>query len=95
MYVNDCKMLGYNHPSWITKITQTDSPCSHGDQGSSQFRTLTMYINGTAEAHGSRVYCCARFGSRVCSINSTIIVVEAPLSTPTHITGKPSSILTV
>lgn len=86
MYVNDCKMMGFDHPTWITRIMQTDGPCSHTDS-SRLCRTLTMYINGTAEAHSSRVYCCARLGGRVCSPNSTVSVVEAPQPTPTDFAG--------
>ena len=86
MYVNDCKMMGFNHPYWITKIMQIDAPCSYTDS-SKLCRTLTMYINGTEEAHNSRVYCCARIGGRVCSPNSTISVVEAPQPSLTEPTG--------
>ena len=47
-----------------------------------------MYINGTAEAHNSRVYCCARLGGRMCSPNSTVSVVEeAPQPTATDFAG--------
>ena len=74
MYVNDCKMLGYNQPTWITRIVESDGPCDH-EENSPLCHTLTMYISGVMEAHNSRVYCCARLGSRACSRNTTISVL--------------------
>ena len=88
MYVNDCKMLGYNHPTWVTNFMESDGPCAHGNRLSqnSTCHKLTMVINGVDEAHNSRVYCCARLGSRVCSSNSTISVMGA--TEPSDTTGE-------
>ena len=88
MYINDCKMLGYNHPMWVTNFIESDGPCAHGNQSSpnSTCHKLTMVINGVDEAHNGRVYCCARLGSRVCSSNSTISVMGA--TAPSDTTGE-------
>lgn len=81
MYVNDCQMEGFNHPRWIIDITELNAPCTISS--SPHCRILTMYINGTAEAQNSRVYCCARLGSRKCSSNSTVSVMQ-PTPTADH-----------
>ena len=76
VYADDCKVVGYDDPAWVTSITESDSPCTH-QEDSTLCRRVTMYISGVKEAHGRRLYCCARLGQRSCSLNSTISLVEA------------------
>lgn len=76
IYVNDCKMKGYNHPSWIMRIMESDGACVHNANSETTLcHTHTVYINGTAEAHNGRIYCCARLESRVCTNSSKITIV--------------------
>ena len=77
VYINDCKQhWTLNHPSWVTKISESPGECVHSSHSNGQPLCLltTIYINGTLEAHNSRIFCCARLNTRVCTINSTISV---------------------
>ena len=91
MYVNDCQMQGFNHPKWIIDITESNAPCTIHKKmtsNSQNCRIITMYINGTAEAQNSRVYCCARLGSRKCSSNSTVSVMQTTAAADHNTRGQ-------